>query len=97
MRRRLVALIAGRGGVEIAPRFHLDEGDQAASPRDEIDFAARDGIAARQHRIAFETQHQDGDRFRPEPEDMRPPPPLRPIKGLGRSHRRSPASARASA
>ena len=61
MRRRLASAIALGRRVEIVARLDLDEGDRLAALDDEIDLAARDDEAARQHAIALQPQEQRGE------------------------------------
>ena len=53
----------GRRRVEIAARFHFDESDDIAAPRDNVDLAAGDREPPGENAVAFERQPGGGEPF----------------------------------
>ena len=74
IRRRLVALIAAAAASRSARALTSTKAIEPPRLRDEIDLAARDGIAPVEDRIALEAQQQGGDRLGLEAEAMRAAP-----------------------
>src|SRR5580704_14447161 len=62
------ATLAGPHGLkrrlESVARLHLDEGDGATAPHDEVDLAALAAVAARQRPIALEHEKDERRRLR---------------------------------
>src|SRR5580700_3093722 len=51
-------------GLERVARLHLDEGDGATAPHDEVDLAALAAVTARQRAIALEHEKDERRRLR---------------------------------